>query len=201
MLINFKFGNFRSFRAEAELSFVAHTPDRRLKTALLPSGLEGVLLLPVVAIYGANAAGKTNVLLALDYFKNAVEDSQARWKPNFGTRVRTFATEQDKAARFEVNIALNGVRYVYGFSARAEFFEEEWLFSYPLGRERLMFRRRTISERKERRVDVKLGDSISGDKKLIIMTKDRTRDNSLFLSAAAQDNQKECSLVYNYIVT
>ena len=65
-----------------------------------------------------------------------------------------------------------------------------------------MFRRRTISERgKRRRVDVKLGDSISGDKKLIIMTKDRTRDNSLFLSAATQVDQKECSLVYNYIVT
>lgn len=38
--------------------------------------------LPAAAIYGANASGKTNVIRALKFMRDAVANSHAIWKPD-----------------------------------------------------------------------------------------------------------------------
>ncbi len=43
---------------------------------------------------------------------------------------------RDETSLFEVNIVLDGDRYVYGFEVSDERVESEWLHAYPEGRSR-----------------------------------------------------------------
>jgi len=90
MLLRFRASNFRSFRAEQELSMIAGAFSDRAETVRNPPGTdEGVL--PVAAIYGANASGKTNVILAIRFMSEAVRNSHARWEPDEPIRLEPFA--------------------------------------------------------------------------------------------------------------
>ena len=68
MLVQFRVENHRSLRDEQTLSMVASGGDADPRL-IHPEGL-GEALLPVVALYGANASGKTNVLQALAFSVN-----------------------------------------------------------------------------------------------------------------------------------
>jgi AAA15 family ATPase/GTPase len=187
MLAAFRFDNFRSFSGEAELSLVAHGSDNTLRSALLkiPGRGRRLNLLPVAAIYGSNAAGKTNVLAAFEYVRRAVSRSQTSWAPSGGTEVEPHLGRSNDPSSFEVDIYLEGARYQYGFAATPHYFVDEWLYSYPKGRKRVIFKRET---NKEGVVNVLFGPSLVGDDRFIESTIRRTRPNSLFLSASAQDN-------------
>ena len=63
MLIQFSVENHRSIKENAVISFAA-SKDKSLEACLLHPD-EKRTLLPVIALYGANAAGKSNVLHAL----------------------------------------------------------------------------------------------------------------------------------------
>ncbi len=77
MLIRFEASNFRSLAENAELSMVA--VDRSRDEAR-PAPLLGESLLTVAAIYGPNASGKSNVVAALSWLKDAVADSLRIWE-------------------------------------------------------------------------------------------------------------------------
>lgn len=70
MLCQFTFRNYRSYRDEAELSMQA-TPMREFERSLIACP-DGQSFLPVAAVYGPNAGGKSNLLEALDYVCSAV---------------------------------------------------------------------------------------------------------------------------------
>ena len=70
MLCQFSFRNYRSYRDEAELSMQA-TPMREFERSLIECP-DGQSFLPVAAVYGPNAGGKSNLLEALDYVRSAV---------------------------------------------------------------------------------------------------------------------------------
>lgn len=70
MLCQFTFRNYRSYRDEAELSMQA-TPMREFERSLIEC-TDGQSFLPVAAVYGPNAGGKSNLLEALDYVRSAV---------------------------------------------------------------------------------------------------------------------------------
>ena len=70
MLCQFTFKNYRSYRDEAELSMQA-TPMKEFERSLIECS-DGQSFLPVAAVYGPNAGGKSNLLEALDYVRSAV---------------------------------------------------------------------------------------------------------------------------------
>lgn len=176
---------------------VAHRPDKSLSSSLLDSGTPGTSatkLLPVAAIYGANAAGKTNTLYALSYMIHAIRSSQSQWEPNGHTYVQPFLGIDSKSpSSFEVELYLDGQLYRYGFAANRHVILEEWMYSHPLGRERLLFKR-SSSEGSSIRTTKNFGSDTGS----IESTKRRVRSNSLFLSAAAQDNHPAAALIYKY---
>ena len=63
MLIQFNFKNFRSFRDDATLDLSA-TKMSEFNDRVISVGNEKIL--PVAAIYGANASGKSNVYSAFE---------------------------------------------------------------------------------------------------------------------------------------
>jgi len=76
-IVSFTLKNFRSYKEETILSFMALSSDYNgdnVITADLASG-EQIRLLKVLAIYGANASGKSNIIWALNALISFVTDS------------------------------------------------------------------------------------------------------------------------------
>lgn len=72
MLIQFNFKNFKSFREEATLDLSA-AKMTEFSDRVVSIGSEKIL--PVAAIYGANASGKSNIYNAFEYMTDYVVDS------------------------------------------------------------------------------------------------------------------------------
>lgn len=198
MLAVFRFKNFRSFKGEAEMSLVASPADKSLNGALIApfrSSASKVRLLPAAAIYGSNAAGKTNVLQALRFMSRAVTMSQSGWSPTQGIPLKSFkGPGGEQTSLFEVEIILEEVRYKYGFTTSSDEILEEWLLSYPNNKPRQLF----VRKAQEDDISVKVGKHFENDSRYISALKRRIRKNSLFLSAAAQDNHEISLKVYEF---
>jgi uncharacterized protein len=182
MLRSFRLANHRSFRDEHELLLMP-TYDKTGRTTV-----------PVAAIYGANASGKSNLLDALGFMAYAVRDSSARWKPAGGVPRRPFrldATSAQQPSVFVVELVLDSVRHVYGFAVDDERVLEEWLYVYPHSRKRVIFERAegsvtfgsTITEQRARKTE---------------LLAQLTRPNALFLSLGAQLGQAEMTPAYTW---
>jgi len=192
VLIRFRTGNFRSIRDEQELSLVASTltdhPD-----SVVPVAHYDLALLRAAGIYGPNASGKSTVFHALALMRSAVRDSQGLWKPHDGVPLTPFALDPAFAAEpslFAVDLLLDGVRYEYGFVADQSRFMEEWLYAYPRGRRQEWFTRDAARDE-----EFAFSRLLSGENRTISSL---TRPNSLFLSAAAQNNHEMLTPVHNW---
>src|SRR3989442_474915 len=110
MIIRFRFKNYRSFRDEQELSLVAgngaENPESVIATNVAPHGL-----LRCAAIYGANASGKSNVLRALQFFVNAVRNSQRNWEPEGKIDVTPFSLSKsaETISVFSLDFVVNDI--------------------------------------------------------------------------------------------
>lgn len=213
MLIAVRFRNFLSFRDEADLTLIAHKADKTLQNCLIKANVsprKQIELVPAIAIYGANSAGKTNVLRAVEYLRDAVLNSHSRWNPSGHTRYRPFRTKSQfrEPGSIEIDFIVKGARYTYGIAATPEIFVEEWLKSYPNGREHELFARKaTVPEnyddlpegaQVEGKADIHISAKFAPDHDYAVSIAKKIRHNSLFLSVAAQDNHKECREIYDW---
>ena len=71
MIISFSIENWMSFRDSVSFSMIA-SRERQHGNRIPRIGKYQMRVLPVAAIYGANASGKTNFLKALDFVRNLV---------------------------------------------------------------------------------------------------------------------------------
>src|SRR5262245_596650 len=117
MLIQFRTENHRSLRDEQTLSLVASSqePD---DPRLIQAEAIGERLLPVVALYGANASGKSNVFHALGFMKEAVEQSHREWAPGDKIPREPFilGPKRTEVSLYEVDVLVGGIRHRYGFT-------------------------------------------------------------------------------------
>lgn len=134
MLLQFTFKYFRSFKDENILDMRA-TKVKELSHHVRTAGNEKIL--PITAIYGANASGKSNVLNAISFMTMCIEKSVM-----FNTEnIRTFNfpyndnvkfsfinNNDDTYSLFEIIfITPNKKKYIYGFIITKHGFKEEWL--------------------------------------------------------------------------
>lgn len=138
MLIQFTIENHRSIRNSAVISFAA-SKDSSFRENLLHPDKKKVLL-PAIAIYGANAAGKSNVLHAMKTMKNMIVGDAAKLLKGQKLPWEPFGGNTDPTA-FETVFMYHGVRYAYGFSFDENRIHTEYLYYWPNGREALIFSR------------------------------------------------------------
>ena len=182
MLIEFRVENHRSIRDEQSLTLEAGrmgAPDDP-RPRRVPGSEAGVL--PAAALFGANASGKSNMLSALGFLRDAVLDSHSAWPPQGGVPRDAFAWGAGPTApsTFEVTLLLGGVRHQYGFVLDQARVLEEWLFVWPKGR-----RQRWLEREGDR---FHFGDHLGGENRSIEQV---TRPNALFLSTAAQHQHEQ----------
>src|SRR5262245_23886085 len=110
MLLSFRFANHRSFRDEQQLNLLP------VYEADYPQEFP---VLPVAAIFGANASGKSNAVNAISYVCHMVTSSDRYAEPDKGVDRSPYRLDPDIAAepsRYVTDISLDGVRYTYGFT-------------------------------------------------------------------------------------
>jgi len=192
MLIEFRVENHRSLRDEQVLTMEAGRvgDEADLRPRHVPGHAEG--LLPVAVLYGANASGKSNVLSALAFMRDAVVDSHRQWSPDGGVPRDPFAwgPKRTEPSLFEASLLLDEVRYQYGFVASDECFLEEWLHAWPNGKKQVWFERDGAT--------FKFGDNLKGENKLI---QEVTRPNALFLSAAVQHKHEQLQPAFSWFAS
>ena len=197
MLIEFSVSNYRSIKDEARFSLVAGTGNEHLDTNVvvpeLTASLRSTPLLRTAAIYGANAAGKSNLLQAMEVMREIVlrssetEDRKLPVVP-FKFDVDSPTLPTTLAATFLVD----GVRYEYGFSVTSDTVLEEWLYAWPNGRAQLWFSRERDETDEEK---FHFGKKLTGDKEV---WRRATRTNALFLSTAVALNSTQLRPVSNW---
>jgi uncharacterized protein len=179
VLRSFRLANHRSFRDEHELLLMpAYSKDRDV--------------LPVAAIYGANASGKSSLLDGLKFMADAVQHSFAAWVPRQPVPRKQFVLDMnDQPSIYVVELVIDGVRHTYGFEIDDREVREEWLYSYPEARKRVLF------ERDQR--GVRFGSTVTERSKLDLLS-DLLRPNALFLSLAAQSAVDHVLPVWTWFV-
>lgn len=185
MLIQFSIENHRSIKKNAVISFAA-SKDKSLEANLLHPD-EKKTLLPAIALYGANAAGKSNVLHALMTMKDMVIGDASKvskgqklpWEPFGDTTTPT---------TFEIVFIYEGIRYAYGYSFDDKKIYNEYLYYWPNGREALIFSRENGKYEFRENVNEQLTLS------------NRTPDNKLYLVSSNDWNLPQTENAYKWFL-
>ncbi|MDD9864102.1 MAG: ATP-binding protein [Gammaproteobacteria bacterium] len=200
MLIEFRVANFKSIQERQVLSLRAskgrELTDSHTFGVPLVAGGPDMKLLRSAALYGANAAGKSNFLQAMRAMQAIVSGSALEKRRGDPLPVAPFRLDpgaRDAPSEFEAAFFSGGVRYQYGFAATTERIVEEWLFAYPRNRAQRWFRRAWAPAQSG--YEWELGAFLSGEKAL---WQKATRDNALFLSTAVQLNSRQLQPVYDW---
>lgn len=144
MLINFSFGNFKSFR---DIQVLSMQVSKLQKDAFL---FENTIelnnekrLLKTALLYGANASGKTNLITAVKFFRTVVLSSYKILEHNLLKSAIPFLLEvgyDEKPTPFEVIFIEKGNQYRYGYSILKGEIIEEWLYVTNKRETQLFFR-------------------------------------------------------------
>lgn len=176
MLLQFSIINHRSIKEQAVISMKAAADKTMQKCLLSPDGKKQIV--PVMAIYGANAAGKSNVLHALMLMKDMVCGKYA--KPLKGELLHqepfAFQESSDVPTTFEIIYYFDGIKYAYGFTFNRNEIVSEYLYHWPNGREALIFLRE--NGKYEFRENIQEQNTLAG----------RTPENRLYLTSSNEWN-------------
>ena len=182
MLIEFKFGNFRSFRDEAVLSMEA-TGLSTFKNSLIT--YKNTKLLPSVVIYGKNGGGKSNVIRAFWLAVQFIRNAQRTQHEKASIPVKPFLlndTSVNEPTSFEFTYVLDEVKYTYGFAATKNCVVREYLYHAPKGQKSMVFEREyqtfTFRENAEKRKRQLISETVA--------------PNQLYFAIACTMNEKAC---------
>lgn len=150
-------------------------------------------LLKTVAIYGANASGKSNIIKAVEAAVDIILDSHNYNEgDSFGFKPFKFG-EKNAPSEFYIRFIVNGIEHEYSFTCTRDEIITESLYYYPKGRKALIFSR---------------NESKAGGKKekyefttVIRRPMDvasNTSRKTLFLSRASQMDREKAKEVYRW---
>ena len=200
MLISFSIANYGSIKKKQTLSFRRYQSGMGSRVAI-DDELAGNDISPIAVIYGANASGKSTFLRALSFIKNLVGKS-ALSPVGRPIHVPFFALSEETTTQpFQTEVVFTTTKSEYSYSFKisnaGNVISEKLLRINPVGK------RRSVQTIFSRKVDddqhdiIRTSSYMHGAKKHIV---DSTRPNSLFLSKAAQENNRDILDAYEWFV-
>ena len=140
MLIRFVVSNFLSFDEEQEFNMIAgNLKGHKEHVYHLPK----LDILKASAIYGANGAGKSNLIKAIDYLSRIVKSGRVA-RPISEKKFKLNPPNREKTTHFEVEYYINGKTYAYGVTigVLSEVIEEWLVETRPEKEDKLIFERK-----------------------------------------------------------
>lgn len=200
MIAEFTIENYLSIKSAQKISFVP-SADTFLSDEYTYEVKEGVRLLKVGIIYGANASGKTNILDAFDFFRMLVLRMPKNRNEEIG--VIPFMlnnTSRNELTKMSMVFYINQSKYILSFELDAKHIYTETLIVYDSIRPTKLYNRSydaatdstTIEFGTNLKMTKKSQDTISGN----------TINNCSVLAAFGKSNVERTKLndVYDYFV-
>ena len=190
MLIRFNVRNFLSFNEREngkseEFSMIAGKV-RNKKTHVYDN--DKIKLLKFAAIYGANAAGKSNLVKALDCMKRIVVQGLPKGHTDKYCKIEE--RNKDKQSYFELEIMIGEKYYAYGFEVilNQSKFVSEWLVELASdNNEKIIFSRDIKNGQFELGAELKENGLID---KLEVYAEDIQADDSVLFLSLMNKNKK-----------
>ena len=168
MIRDFWVKNYLSIRDKQELSFLAKGPSSELVAEIV----EGVFLYKLGILYGSNASGKSNMLIALnEIFHLLIQPKTDAADAIYGSV--PFALTKNNPIEMHVSFYANGIRYDYDISFNEKYFLSEELYFYPKGTKALFYERHFVGENLQ--AEIKFGTNLQ----LLVKTQESIRENTL----------------------
>ena len=177
MLLQFNVKNYLSFKNEVVLSLYANKNKDHLDH-LIAEGKEKVL--PVIAVYGANASGKTNLIRAINAAVQFIRRSNSMQSSDV-TGMIPFQFDNESVrmpTKMDFVFICDGDKYEYGFEADSENVYEEYLYVYHSAKPSMIFERTNINQYK----------FSAGNKRELSQYIEKNQPNQLFLCTASAWN-------------
>ena len=192
MLRDFWVKNYLSIRDKQELSFLAKGPSSELVTEVA----DGVFLYKLGVLYGANASGKSNMLIALnEVFRLLVlPKSDATQRINGSI---PFILTKNAPIEMHVSFYANGIRYDYDVAFNEKYILNEVLYYYPKKSKSLFYERSFVGENIQ--ADVKFGPSLNLQVKTQESIRENTLNNHSVLSVCSKAALKEDIAPFNVL--
>ena len=201
MLLQFNFKNFKSFKDDTTLDMTA-TKSKEYESHVIERGYERIL--PVAAIFGANASGKTNILEAFKFMQKYVlysfgygGENKRRGKTSLYSQLTPFLFDTDSStspSSFEVYFIIpedsKEKTYNYGFTLDKNGVCEEWLNCKSKSSENA----RRIFYRNHDDNDLSGIDKDNAGKNIMAALENET----LILSLGAKLKIKQLKMIYNW---
>ena len=168
MIRDFWVKNYLSISDKQELSFVAKEPASEFVVEVS----ENVFLYKLGILYGSNASGKSNMLLAMnEIFRMMIQPKSDAGKKISG--YMPFVLSTDKPTEMHVSFYVAGIRYDYDVSFNGRCILKEVLNYYPNKAKSLFYERNFVSDNVQ--ANIKFGTGL----KLLAKTQESIRENTL----------------------
>ena len=189
MLVQFKFNNFKCFKDEAILNLVASNYFKDGPTNIYPAEFYSVV--NTLAVYGANASGKTKLFQAFNLMREIVLHSANNknnrvWQDDYDP-FRLNVDTIGKSSSFEVVFLIDGIQYRYGFEIDKKTIIAEWLFRKKTKEVKVLYRDEDGIEYNKTYINHKVADNLN-DAGMI-------REDALFLSILSLWNDSFSSMI------
>lgn len=128
MLIYLSIENYKSFKEKTTIDFRS-TGISELRGNILPGSSDR--LLKSISIMGPNASGKSNILKGFLMFRYFIVNALSFPLDEIDIPVDPFRLSldtNDEPTLIEMEIVVDGKRYIYGMRMKAEAIHQEWLF-------------------------------------------------------------------------
>ncbi|MDR0864427.1 MAG: ATP-binding protein [Candidatus Symbiothrix sp.] len=160
MIINFSVQNYGSIKDKQTLSFEADKSTHLEDYYVIHTN--GLRLLKLGLIYGANASGKTTILKALDFLRTLVLNPKSQKTETFDFDPFLFdENTPNQNTIFEIEFLQNDVRYFYFVELNKKAIVSEELYAYNPKKSNV-FKRTTNLEKQT--TDIQFGNKIKIDK-------------------------------------
>lgn len=168
MIREFWVKNYLSIRDKQEVSFLTKGPSSELITEVA----DGVYLYKLGVLYGSNASGKSNMLIALnEVFRLLVTPKSDATESIRGCI--PFVLTSKEPTQMHVSFYACGIRYDYDVKFNEKMVLSEILNYYPKGQKALFYERTFVGENVQ--AEIKFGTSL----KLQSKTQQSIRENTL----------------------
>lgn len=204
MLLQFSVSNFRSLRGLETLNLTASNYDKSLPGNLLQAdlpGLKGKRWLRGIALYGANASGKSTVIQAMEALSDWVGQSAKTTDPEEPISfIEPFAFEasaEEEPTAFAIVFVAEGTRYEYRVAATKRLIVHESLRAWPVGKEQVWFERDWNGAIGAHDFTPETPTGMPRDRD----TETRTLPNVLYLSKSVAENRKTMEPAFRWLVS
>lgn len=192
MIVDFWVENYFSIRNKQELNFVAKGPASELVSEVE----DGVFLYKLAILYGANASGKSNMLIAMnEVFRILVSPKTDASMPIGGCI--PFEQTKDKPTKMHVAFYAGGVRYDYDVTFNNRNILEERMNYYPKGAKSLFYSRFYVGDNVQ--AEIKFGPSLKLSNKTQESVRENTLNNHSVLSVCRKAAFKEDIMPFNML--